>query len=561
MEKVSNFFEEMENSFTVVVVEQRFAVGRGLEYFRSFRGKPNYIDSDLMIKNFLSKILNRINQHTPNVVELIKTCFHISSSLSILDVISALSKIFSVNEHQAVGPEVIDPIIIQEGKILPRYINQVIALHKDSILRPVIIIILKDNDFDRAKQLLSKCPHNTNIKFVRNNGENELYKVINPGADNPDDFLDAFSSQCFSTCSNTKRNILCNDSWAENSLVRLYGPQILRIRTNLLFRDKTLMQDELDSIIAEISAASGQNESDQKLLQSFECILKLFRVFLNDGGIQDITDALKVARELENDILIAHVYRNAYFLEQFSMKERLDLMDVAYHIFTKNGMEDSAIYSKNNKLVRQFDYDTVSIYDFMELQEEAVSNVPGLVGMAHVFNNVGAAFMVNGFPDEAISYFNKGLDYAYRPERCIQKVALLCNRAIANTYCYNEIPNNELRKILNLIFDNPEMLNIPSLSARYALNVIAIAFKQNKVFGKSLLNEYPVEHLIQRSLDSHILGSGQMLLQMSLIEKQNDGVKLLEHCNIPNRFLRVTGVRRSFIEKNTLNPCLFSTWF
>ena len=54
----------------------------------------------------------------------------------------------------------------QEGKILPRYINQVIALHKDSILRPVIIIILKDNDFDRAKQLLYSWALKITIYFA-----------------------------------------------------------------------------------------------------------------------------------------------------------------------------------------------------------------------------------------------------------------------------------------------------------------------------------------------------------------------------------------------------------
>ena len=64
--------------------------------------------------------------------------------------------------------------------------------------------------FERAKMLLSKCPHNTNIKFIRNSGETEIHRVINCGADNPDEFLDAFSYQCFSTCSNTKRSILYN---------------------------------------------------------------------------------------------------------------------------------------------------------------------------------------------------------------------------------------------------------------------------------------------------------------------------------------------------------------
>lgn len=179
----------------------------------------------------------------------------------------------------------------------------------------------------------------------------------------------------------------------------------------------------------------GDLEKDYKLLRSFECILKLFRVFCNDGGQKDINDALSLAQDLNNDILLAHVYRNSFFLNQFSFSQRLQLLDEAYDIFLKNKMEDHAIYCKNNKLVRQFDTNNVSVYDFLSLQEEAVHNVPGMVGMSHIYNNVGVSLLINGYPDGAIEHFNKGLDYAFRPERCIQKVALLTNRAIANSYC------------------------------------------------------------------------------------------------------------------------------
>ena len=52
--------------------------------------------------------------------------------------------------------------------------------------------------------------------------------------------------------------------------------------------------------------------------------------------------------------------------------------------------------------------------------------------MSHIFNNAGVAHLVSGYPDMAIDYFEKGLDYAYRPERCIQNVALNTNKLIAN---------------------------------------------------------------------------------------------------------------------------------
>ncbi len=562
MEDIKKFFKESENLFTIYVVEQLFAVERGAEYFQSYRGKPNYINTNAGIKKRIGNILKKIGKHVPNTTELIKTCFGISSPLGLLDVITTLSKLFCVNEHQAAGPDVIDPIIIQEGEITPAYINQIISLHKSSILRPTIIILLKDNDFTRAKQLLSGCPHNTLVKMIRNSGTTELYKVINCGAQNPDDFLDAFSRQCFSTCSNTKRDILYNRDWAEDSFLKLYSPQILQLRTRLLFRDKTLARHDIDSLLLELETIdNNETNYNPKLLSSFICMLKLFRVFCNDGGAQDIAGAHKIARDLNNEILLAHVHRNAYFLENIPYSEKLELMDKACATFEKNGLMDHAIYSKNNKLVRQFDTDTVSVYDFLSLQEEAVYNVPGLVGMSHILNNTGAALLTTGHPDQAIVYFNKGLDYAYRPERSIQKIALLSNMMIAKAYCFEQIKETELKTIMNQIFDNKEVLNLPFLSARYALNVIAVGFNQSLELGNELLTKYPVSKLIQASLDNHRLGSGQLLLQVNTLMKKYGEIELLSNLHQGKYFLEAMGIRKDFIIKNTYNPCSFSTWF
>lgn len=159
MENIRDFFKETEEAFTIYVVEQRFVVGRGADYFRSYKGKENYIDTNHLMKKRIFQILQGINKKIPDSAELIKNCFNLVSPVGLIDIITSLSKIFTVQEHQAAGPDVIDPIIIQEGDILPKYVNQIVALHKTSILRPTIIILLKDNDFSRAKILLSGCPH------------------------------------------------------------------------------------------------------------------------------------------------------------------------------------------------------------------------------------------------------------------------------------------------------------------------------------------------------------------------------------------------------------------
>lgn len=561
MEDIRDFFKEYDSAFTIYVVEQRFVTGRGADYFRSFKGKVNYIDTDEVMKSRLAGILGKITKHIPDIAELVDKCFRSSNSMSLLDIISVLSKLFSVTEHQAAGPDVIDPIIIQEGKVLPKYINQLIALHKTSILRPVIIILLKDNNFDRAIKLLSGCPHNTQVKMIRNSGETQNYKVINCGVENIDDFLDAFSYQCFSTCSNTKRSILYNEDWANNSYVRLYAPTIMQIRSDMIFRDKTLIRQNLDDLITNISSKSAETEYDNKLMKALECILRIFRLFCNDGGTQDINKAWEIAKSLDNEILLAHVYRNAYFLDKLTFSQKIDMMKQASTIFSNNGMEDHSIYAKNNYLVRQFDTNNVSVYDFMALQEQAVYNVPGLVGMSHILNNAGAAFLTNGYPDEAIKYFDKGLDYAFRPERSIQKIAIMSNRAVAKTYCYSHVDESELKRIMNLIFDNKEVLNLPFLSARYALNIISIGYSESVELGRELLKLYPVDKLIQNSLADNILGSGQLLLQLNVMSKKYNEPQLENICSPPEKILEARGIRKEFIIKTGFNPCSFSTWF
>lgn len=560
MEDVREFFKETDTAFTIYVVEQRFVVGRGSDYFRQYKGKENYIDTNSVMKSRLSRILQGISKRIPNGAELVKTCFEVTEPVGIIDVIGSLFKVFTCQEHQAAGPDVLDPIIIQEGEILPKYVNQMIALHKTSILRPAIIILLKDNDFVRARTLLSGCPHNTNVKMIRNSGETEMYKVINCGAENVEAFMEAFTHQCFSTCSHTKRSILYNEEWAEKSLIKLYSPSILQIRTNFLYQDKSLVRDDLCALINEIDQKEVQSEFDCRLQQAFQCILRLYRIFCNDGGKTDISEAYQLAKQLDNDVLLAHVYRYAYFLEGYTFDEKIELLNVAYNIFVHNGMEDNAIYCKNNKLVRQFDTNTVDIREFRTLQEEAIHNVPGLVGMSHILNNTGVAHLMNGYPDEAIPFFDKGLDYAYRPERCIQKVAILCNRLIAKAYSFDKIAENELLKVMNLIFDNKELLNIPFISARYAMNIVVLAFSQSKELGFFLMEKYPVKNLIQRAFNDNILGAGQLMLQLDLIEKRYN-LQILNKLNLPNQYIKTTGVKEQFLTKTGFNPFIFSTWF
>ena len=196
-----DFFKETGEVFTVYVVDRQFSIGRGLEYFKSFKGKPNYIDTNEIAHKRISSVMQWIQKKIPPIAQLIDICFGSLLPVNVVDTVTALNKLFGTEQHQAAGPDVIDPIIIQEGKVLTKYLNEIISLYKDCNFRPAIIIILKDNDFDRAKSLLANCPDGIQIKFIKNSGETQFYKVVNTGADNIEGFISAFSHQCFSTCS------------------------------------------------------------------------------------------------------------------------------------------------------------------------------------------------------------------------------------------------------------------------------------------------------------------------------------------------------------------------
>ena len=554
----SEFFQDVQESFTVYVVEQRFVVGRGFEYFRSFRGKDNFISTERAVKRNISNVLKWIQRNTPNMAELIKSTLQLSSPVGIVDVISSLSKLFTVNQHQAAGPEVLDPIIIQEGEISQKHLSQLISLHKDSILQPAIIILLKDNNFERAKQLLSKCPHGMNVKMIRNSGASEIYKVINIGADSIDEFVDSFAKQCFSTCSKTKRGILTNTEWAGNSPVRLFSPRIFGLRANLLLDEKdadvlTGINDTIDQLSQYMLL---NNTTDDKLILSLICILKLFRVYCNDAGNNDIYDAYSIAKHLNNELLLAHVYRYSFFLKNLPLSQRQELLLRGAETFRRNGVEDHAIYSMNNYLTQQMYQEHINPRPFKELLEEAIYNVPGLVGMSYIFNNTGVVSIYTGKPEEAIEYFSKGSDYA--KDRIVPWLALQNNKLIAKDSSYISIDEREIISLVERVFSVMGTDRLPFISANIITNCLVLANRHYKYLFNQILHDYPVISLYNRALTPAQMGSGSLFMQLQLLAHESE--LPLDDVRFPQLKAPIAGARLKFIEQKHLNPVIFHTW-
>jgi tetratricopeptide (TPR) repeat protein len=553
-----DFFRETQETFTIYVVEQRFVVGRGFEYFKSYKGKDNYLSSDKDVKKNISRVLRWIQKNTPNIAELVKTILTTKSALDIIELVTSLSKLFTVNEHQAVGPEVLDPIIIQEGNISQNILAQLVALHKESILQPAIIILLKDNDFERAKKLLSKCPHGMNVKMICNSGKIEFYKVINTGANDIEGFLDAFSRQCFSTCSRTERGVLLNEEWAEDSVVKRFSPTIFKIRTSLLRDEKIEVQDDINDIIESLENGTWDNyPNSDRLIPSMLCISKLFRIYCLDAGGDDIYDAWKLAKELDNEVLLAHVYRYSFFLKNIPFNQRQEMLLKAADVFSKNNIEDHAIYSRNNYLNQQMYNDSLNLRPYKELLEEAIYNVPGLVGMSYIYNNTGVAYIYNSRADEAVEIFEKGLDYAR--ERNVPNLAMQSNKLIAKDFAMQPVSEMDIRMLLNKLFDIMGTGRQPFISSNIAMNCLTLAYKLNPSFGDEIINNYPIIKLLNNALTPNQMGSGSLHEQLKYIFTKNPNFSP-NQIYVPSQMSPISGIRMKYIEKYGLNPLIFHTW-
>lgn len=556
MEEISNYFNEHAETFTIYVVEQKFATGQGLEYFKQFQNTEHFIKTDSQLKKMIMRVLAYIQVHVPDAGALIKLIF--SSRLSetqsgIVEAISILSKLFSLNQHQAAGPKVIDPIIIEENKISSRYLAQLVALHMDSILCPAIIIILRDNNFARAKDLLSQCPNGINAKLIKNGGKSTIYKVINTGAKDIDGFIDLYGKQCFSTCSCTPRDIITGGNWKENDYIHSYAPDMFRIHSSLLVDDKGMdVKKDIEALLCSIRP----NSDDDRIAKAFILMAKLYKVYCNDYGGQDIQDALQISEDLNMDFLRAHVYRYASLIPHSTRDEQNTMLLKAESIFSQNDILDHALNCRNNRLLSQFYTHKVNTNEFFEMQSQALADVPGMVGMSMILNNTGVAYLYKRELDEAIKYFNKGIDYSRN--RIVQKIGLKNNILIAKSCQYVEVKESDIYLQMDLITYNLSEEFLPFIAANYIVNLLVISERSNLKISNYLMEKYPIQKIINAAFTS-LLGSGSLTAQIAFINSHYPHINI----KIPKSTAGISslsGVRKDFVIQEGLNPVIFNIW-
>lgn len=560
VQQIEDYFKEHIESFTIYIVDLEFATNRGHEFFKQYINKENFINSTDKMENFIRKILSWIQKKIPNVAELITTIGTFKAdpaSTGMIEVITALNKVFTITEHQAAGVNVIDPIIIEEKNISSRLLGQLISLHRESILQPAIIIILKDNNLERAKKLVSCCPNGINVKFINNAGYTEIFKVVNNGASDIDSFIDAFTRQCFSTCSQTDRGILVHPDWEHQSLTEALSPILFKVRTNLLYDEKTEAIIDLNNIISQINKRREMHKDNEALLDSFEMMAKLHRVYCNDFGGTDIMDALNIANKLDIDLLKAQVYRYSQFIPNLSRDTQKKLLLEAKNIFSLNGVADHSVYCENNFLVHSFYSDKVNPRLFHDLQVRATNEVPGMVGMSIIFNNAGVAYLYKKDYAEAVSFFTKGLDYA--KDRIVQKLGLKSNMLIAKACAYETVDEKEIMRLLDQVFANFNKNYLPFIAANYIINMLLIALKQHHELALEILENQKVYEILSSSLKDDMLGTGSLTYQLVFLNSHFPGTTLI-NLPAPRKTTSLSGIRAEFIQQHGYNPMIFNAW-
>lgn len=556
-----NDFEFENNEFTIFIVDNDFANLRGREFFLNYLNTDSWVSTNSVLQNKINKIVQWIQKNIPNMAELINGISEIKTNTpaGLNETIVSLSKLFGNTIHMAAGGPKHETIIMEEGKISKKSLSHLVSLYKGASLRPKIIIILKDNDFSRVEEIVSECPNGMNIKLISNSAPAVHKKVINKGANSVLDFLDFYSKQCFSTCSNTEHSVLLSEEWSSNQIINNISPSVFQIRSTFLSEHKLNAADDISFLSKQLDEAKILEQNDRLLLLAFQCMNDLFRVYCYDSGGSILDEALDIANELDSDILKAHSYRFSHFFN-CSRDKKQELLREAEKIFINNNIADHAIYCNNNSIIHQFSLDEIKISDFCSLERRAIFDTPGLALMAHIINNVGVAYLFDMSPEKAAEEFTKGLKYVN--DNHIQNLALKSNLMIANYFIPQNFKETDAIAVLNEIFYSSYLglKRMTFLTAQFALNVIACALKCNASCYDYFLNQYKVVDLIQTAFNTNEMGTGSMIAQMKSLDRKFRKFDLLDKIKLPHKTTTVSGIRAEFIERHALNPFFFNTW-
>lgn len=552
--EVNDLFFEQTSEFTIFVVENRFFTGTGRKFFEEHKEKSKgYLDNEYKVNKFLTKdVYAHIFKSVKNPKAILKYLFDSSSSIPISEAISLLSKTFGVLQQHAAGPELIDPIIIFEGVTTRQTIGSIMELYKNSHLKPKIIVVSKDNNYERIKSVLCYCPHETKIIYLKNDTSKIESRVFNSGANDVNSFISLYGRQCFNSCSRTPTDILYNPDWAEDSTIKEFSPEILYVRTKLMAGEKLEAAETINHSIENIWAKLEfiNRSKERNLLLGFDCFAKLFRVFCRDKGGQDIIDVQRASAHLENELLNAHLYRYSDFIQGLDSTKIIDNLNNAERIFREYEMEDHALYCKNNRLLKSFYTSQVSHEQFKQMTIEARLNVPGLVGMPILLNNSGVAYLYNSMFEQAVECFEMALQYNPQNDH---KLGISCNLLVAKYLYGEEVVESDVTKLFFEAEFNFDLKKQAFLLANNLTNLAYILSKDKNV-SADLFQEKFYNDVIHIALQGPF-GVNSLSHQLHRINRHE---KINIACGITPKVDE--SKRCKFVEICAMNPAIYNAW-
>ena len=558
METLENLLKYRENHFTIYAVDNDYANNVGKSFFNSYKNTETYIDTS----NKLSRIIKQINQYifqnTDSTADYINQVFKDKDNRigAIIKLAVPLIHVVSAEFHQAQKNTLPDPSILVEGEITSRKMGHFVSKVREATFSPKVIVVLKGNDLEQSKKLFQKCPNNTHIKFIKNDGSTIDYKVINIGAKNTDEFLESYVEQCFSTCSKSDKQVIFDKKTEDNDIVKKYMYDLLIIRSDLIYDRKDKVRKDINDLQRRITTEVPKNSEERQIILLLKCIINIYKVYCNDFGGNEVLEAFKIAEEMNIELINAFVWRYAGFNPTINTNSKHELLRKSVSIFEKNHILDQAVYCSNNSLFSQFYNDSINIMDFNRLNEKAINDVPGLVGMSYIFNNVGVANLYNGNPEEAIEKFRRGQTYA--KERPFQFYGLKTNELVASSFLGKKTDEEELLKTVKCMDQALGTHDTVFLTANYMANIIAIAAKDNINLANKVIEDFSLNILFDKALNPNMFGFQSLYHQLKIIKEKYPSIRLkTQRMNV---VALANNQRTAYLKKNLQHPTIYNTW-
>lgn len=558
METLEDLLKYRENHFTIYAVDNDYANNFGKSFFNSYKDTENYIDTSNKLSRIIKKINQYIFQNTDSTADYINQVFKDKDNRigAIIKLAVPLIHVVSAEFHQAQKNTLPDPAIIVEGEITSRKMGHFISKVREATFTPKIIVVLKSNNLEQSKRLFQKCPNNTHVQFIKNDGSKIDYKVINTGAKSTDEFLESYVEQCFSTCSKSDKRVIFDKKTEDNDIVKKYMYDLLIIRSDLIYDRKDKVRKSINDLHKKINEEIPKNMEERQIILLLKCIINIYKIYCNDFGGSEILEAFTIAKEINIELINAFVWRYAGFNPTLNTESKNELLHQSVSIFEHNHILDQAVYCSNNLLFSQFYNNSINITDFNRLNEKAINDVPGLVGMSYVYNNVGVANLYYGNPEEAIQKFKIGQSYA--KERPFQLYGLKTNELIASSFLGIKSDEEELLKTVKCMDQALGTHDTVFLTANYMANIIAIAANDNVSLANKVIEDFSLNALFDKALNPNMFGFQSLYHQLNMIKEKYPRVRLkIRKMNVA---ALLNNQRTAYMKKNLQHPTIYNTW-